>query len=516
MKTREKIFAVGLLMLFASLNINAQEVEKRICSDKYSVTIEEAMVQDGAVILDMDFYIPAGSIGDCESINFTPVIKNEQADRSLTLQTLSVCGVSKYNAKDCYSFNTECNSRTTKYNPYKVQNYPAEDQYVHYELAVDVQPWMIGSKLMLNTKKCICPCGTEDLGEDYLCDIPMYSKPMDINPVWAPLDIDDDGRCYANQDKGEGSIYIKGNDFMHEKVKIFFPVNVTKRVDSYFENADAVAKIQRLDQDKFDVESVKIEGVASPEASVKYNQGLSDRRSVTLEKIVKSKTDFPASVYSTKGIGEYWDDVKETVANSQEAVYADNRQALNDCVNSGQELDAKEASLKKIAKGAAYRELYKNVYPRSRFSFCDVTYKVRHFTPEEVLKYMYTRPELICVGEYYRTLLTLDECGSKYIEVLDTALVQYPDCPELNYLAGKCAFNRGDYAAAASFLSKAKDLPIVQNDLGCVDVKTNSPDNAERMFKKAQKGNVPQADENLRVVKKLRFNNKYFPESIAD
>ena len=53
MKTREKIFAVGLLMLFASLNINAQEVEKRICSDKYSVTIEEAMVQDGAVILDM-------------------------------------------------------------------------------------------------------------------------------------------------------------------------------------------------------------------------------------------------------------------------------------------------------------------------------------------------------------------------------------------------------------------------------------------------------------------------------
>jgi outer membrane protein OmpA-like peptidoglycan-associated protein len=514
MKTREKIFAIGFLMLFASLNINAQEVVKKICSDKYTVTVEEAMIEDGAVILDMDFYIPAESIGDCESVNFTPVL--EKADRSLTLQTLSICGVNKFNAQDCYSpyYGFGCNKN--QYNPYKVQNYPSEDQYVHYEIAVDLQPWMEGSKLIINAKKCICPCGTEDLGSDYICDVPMYGNPLDANPVWAPLDIDNDGRCYANQDKGEGSIYIKGKDLMHEKVKIFFPVNVTKRVDSYFENADAIAKIQRLDQDKFDVESVKIEGVASPEASVKYNQGLSDRRAVTLEKIVKAKTDFPASIYTTKGIGEYWDDVKETVANSQEAVYADNREALNSCVNGAQELDAKEASLKKIAKGAPYRELYKNVYPRSRFSFCDVAYKVRHFTPEEVLQYMNSRPELICVGEYYRTLQTLEACGEKYNEVLGVALKEYPDCPELNYLAGKCAYERGDYAAAAAYLNKAKDLPIVQNDLGCVNVKTNSPDNAENNFRKAQKGNVPQADENLRVVKKLRFNDKYFGVETAE
>ena len=343
MKTSGKIFAAVLMMLFASISINAQEIEKKVADGKFAVTVEEVMVEDDALVLDLYFFIPAGTVGDCESFTFTPVLENEGADRSLTLQTLTVAGASKFNAEDCYSFDY-CNSKKNAYNPFRVQNYPAEDQTVRYQLAVDPQPWMNGSKLMLYTKKCICPCGTEEYGPDELSDVPMYGNPLAIAPVWAPMEIDNDGRCYANKDKGEGSIYIKGKDVMHERVKIFFPVNVTRRVDSYFENADAIAKIQRLDQDKFQVESVSIEGVASPESSVKYNQGLSDRRASTLEKLVKSKTDFPAEAYSVKGVGEYWDDVKSTVANSQDAVYADNRDALNSCVNSAEGLEIGRAS----------------------------------------------------------------------------------------------------------------------------------------------------------------------------
>ncbi|MCI2082816.1 MAG: hypothetical protein LKJ93_06510, partial [Bacteroidales bacterium] len=371
MKTREKIFAAVLLMLFASVNINAQEIKKQVANETFSVTIEEVMFEDDALVIDMNFLIPAGTVDDCESVVFTPILENENTDRSLTLQSLTVSGASKYNAKDCYSFDY-CNSDKNAYNPYRVENYPSEDQKVRYQLVVDSQPWMNGGKLILKTKKCFCPCGVEDLGTDELCNVPMYEEPLDINPVWAPLDIDDDGRCYINQDKGEGSIYIKSKNDVHEKVKIFFPVNVTRRVDGYFENADAIAKIERLDEDKFEVKSVSIEGVASPEASVKYNQRLSDRRAVTLEKIVKGKTGFADELYSTKGIGEYWDDVKATVANSQETVYADNREALSECVNSEENLDAKESALRKIAGGAPYRKLYKDVYPRSRFSFCDV------------------------------------------------------------------------------------------------------------------------------------------------
>ncbi|MCI2082964.1 MAG: hypothetical protein LKJ93_07265, partial [Bacteroidales bacterium] len=180
------------------------------------------------------------------------------------------------------------------------------------------------------------------------------------------------------------------------------------------------------------------------------------------------------------------------------------------CVNSEENLDAKESALRKIAGGAPYRKLYKDVYPRSRFSFCDVVYKVRLFSPEEVLRYMDSRPELICVGEYYRTLKTLDESDGKYDEVLGIALKEYPDCPELNYLAGKSAYDKGNYADAASYLEKAKSLPAIQNDLGCVNIKVNSPDNAERNLKKAQKGNVSEADTNLKEVKKLRFNDRCF------
>lgn len=508
-KLLKRLSLVLTLVLVATASINAQEIERQICSEKITVVINNAMIEDDVVVVDCDFIIPTGTIDDCSSLNFVPYISSEDGEKSVDLQTLTVNGVKKH-AADCSVYYGFCNTKTTT--EYKVENDPTVDQVVSYAVSVNLRDWMLPtSKLMVRTSLCHTPCGVDKLGDDFLCNIPFVTEPLEIAPVWAPVALDEHGRVVGPEyDDTEASIYVKDKTLKYHNAKIYFPVNVTRSVEKYLENADALALLKTLDQENYQVEAIEINGWASPESTVKYNQSLSEKRAATMQKIIAANYSFPEEIYTTTGKGEYWEGVKNAVATSQSSAIAENREALQAVIDSDADLDKKEAELKKIARRAPYNELFKEVYPRSRFTDAVISYRVKQYTPEEVLVVMYERPEHICVGEYYRTLLTLEKCGEKYLEVLGIALEVYPDCPELNYLAGECAYNAGEYEDAEDYLKNATSIVEAVNDLGCAKVKLNEPEAAERNFKKAEKKGVEEATENLEVVKKLKFNNKYF------
>lgn len=174
------------------------------------------------------------------------------------------------------------------------------------------------------------------------------------------------------------------------KTRLYYPVNVTKSVESYMGNTEALKILSTLNKPDFDVVSIKITGWASPEATTKYNQMLSDKRAETVKGILKSLYRFPESVYETEGKGEQWGGITALV-NSDNKMAVKYMDAFKLALATENE-DAREAALKRIGNGEFYRYLYKNIYPEQRFADCEVMFKCNKVIEEEDAKVLAIAP----------------------------------------------------------------------------------------------------------------------------
>ena len=271
--------------------------------------------------------------------------------------------------------------------------------------------------------------------------------------------------------------------------KLYYPVNVTKEVDDYLENSQALSLLRTLDSPNFEVTDITINGWASPEATVAYNQKLSERRAATMKEIVSSRYSFPESVYNVAGKGEYWEGVEEYVAASNDA-------ALKKWAErSFSNLDAREAALKQLS---AYKDIFNTVYPRSRFADCDVTYKLVNFDAAAVRSIYNTYPEQLSEAEYV-ALGSLNDNVDK--AVVEKGLTYYPDSEALNNLAAKAAVAEGNYREAINYLQKAGNSREVLNNLGVCQMLLGQKEAATQSFQRAF--GLPQATQNLRELRKV-------------
>ncbi|MBR5736761.1 MAG: hypothetical protein IKX60_08240 [Bacteroidales bacterium] len=293
-----------------------------------------------------------------------------------------------------------------------------------------------------------------------------------ITPAWANL--------------GAGD----GDAEKHLSTKLYYPVNVTSEVDDYLENAQALSILRTLDSPNFDVTSIKINGWASPEATVAYNQKLSEKRAATMKDIVSGRYNFPESVYTVNGNGEYWDGVEAYVAAS------DNQKLKDWAAKSYSNLDAREAALKQFSE---YKDIFNTVYPRSRFADCDVTYKLVNFDAAAVRSIYNTYPEQLSEAEYVALATLNDELDKAVVE---KGLSYYPDSESLNNLAAKAAVAEGNYRQAVSYLQKAGNSREVLNNLGVCYMLLGEKESANQSFMRAF--GLPEATQNLKELKKVQ------------
>jgi len=296
-------------------------------------------------------------------------------------------------------------------------------------------------------------------------------KATDITPAWANL--------AANGGEPE----------KHLQTKLYYPVNVTNEVDDYLENAQTLSLLRTLDSPNFDVTGIKINGWASPEATVAYNQKLSEKRAATMKDIISSRYSFPEDVYTVSGNGEYWELVEAYAAASDDP-------ALKKWAEkSYSNLDAREAALKQTS---AYKDIFNTVYPRSRFADCDVTYKLVNFDAAAVRSIYNTYPEQLSEAEF-EALATLNDNVDK--AVVEKGLSFYPESQALNNLAAKAACAEGNYRQAISYLQKAGNSREVLNNMGVCYMLLGDKASATQSFQRAF--GLPEATQNLNELKKM-------------
>ena len=276
----------------------------------------------------------------------------------------------------------------------------------------------------------------------------------------------------------------------HLSTKLYYPVNVSNEVDDYLENSQALSLLRTLDSPNFDVTRIEINGWASPEASVAYNQRLSEKRAATMKEIISKRYNFPDEVYSVNGKGEYWDGIEAYVA-------ASNDPALKSWSEKKySNLDNKEAALKQLG---AYKDIFNTVYPRSRFADCDISYKLINFDAAAVRSIYNSYPEQLSEAEYV-ALASLNDNVDK--AVVEKGLKYYPESEALNNLAAKAAVAEGKYREAIEYLQKAGDSREVRNNLGACYMLLGNKEAATRALQGAY--GLPQATENMNMLKLMK------------
>ena len=151
-------------------------------------------------------------------------------------------------------------------------------------------------------------------------------------------------------------------------------MNVSESISSFSQNARAMQILSTLEKENFTVSKIIIKGWASPESSVSYNQGLSERRASDVKGIVARQYSFPESLYEVQGMGESWDEVVDYIRTTNNASITKVRDQLLDIVAKYPNLDAREAAIKSVGGGVPYQTLLAEAYPLARFAECEVIF----------------------------------------------------------------------------------------------------------------------------------------------
>ena len=347
-----------------------------------------------------------------------------------------------------------------------------EDQVVSYKTAVPFEDWMKDARVVLDPN--LCGCGKEEAGSPLLIADKIRRRPdkrYEVQPTFSYI------TPMAETEKHRAEVGTAFLDFQVGKYQI---------LPDFRNNAVELAKINNTIRTVTEDKNVKptgivLKGYASPEGSYASNKKLADNRVKALRDYIRQKNDFKADFFTMSSEPEDWAGFKEKVEADPNVP---NRSEVLAIIDSSDDPDRKEAKLRALGGGAAFRYVLKDIFPSLRRSEYKIDYTVREFTE--------------------------DEGRDEYNNVFDIAVRMFPNDPVANLNAANIAMGKGDYASAKNYLAKAGNAPEAVHAKGVLSMLTGDLTEAESLLKQAQDMGVKAAAINLEELRKKIEDNAVF------
>lgn len=351
---------------------------------------------------------------------------------------------------------------------------------INYAQSVPYEDWMEVCTVDLQARATGC-CGAEK-GPDQLypiAEIDLRRHEFEPDFVYmAPLDT------------AEKRFDLSG------RANIRFIVNRTNIDWSYANNyveLDSILRTVNAVKDNPDasVESITLTGFASPEGPYDNNVRLAKGRTEVVKEYVRANASFPASVYHTASVPEDWGGLREWLLTCN----LDNREAMIAFIDDPNVpvRTKNEEFMRRFPK--EYPFILANVYPPLRHTDYRITYTVRKYlTVEEIRQVFETRPRNLSLNEFYLLANSYEPGSPEYDDVFAVAVQMYPDDEIANLNAANSAINRGQWARAEQFLTRAGDVPLAIYGRGVLLAKQGKYDEALPWLEKAREAGVAQAE----------------------
>lgn len=346
--------------------------------------------------------------------------------------------------------------------------------------------WMDYSKLYLSED--LCGCG------DLLAQNRIPVGEFDNRPAPAPQMTFLAPKAEAVKARAE-----KGSAFVD------YVVNKTNILPDYRGNRKEIAKIvATIDLVKNDpnvsITEINIHGYASPEGSYANNTRLAEGRAASLKEYVRSLYTLPENIFTSNATPEDWAGLRRLVEGS---TLPEKSEILAIIDNPSLEPDARDNEIKRRFP-QTYQYMLREWYPGLRHSDYTVSYVVRPFTVEETKEMMKKNPKQVSLNEMFLVAQTYEPGSKEFNEVMDIAVKTYPEDETANLNAACAALNAQEWDKAAKYLSKAGTTPEAVHARGVLAMNTGNYDAAESYLTEARDRGIASAEANLKILERLR------------
>ncbi|MCC8174204.1 MAG: DUF3868 domain-containing protein [Odoribacter sp.] len=259
---------------------------------------------------------------------------------------------------------------------------------------------------------------------------------------------------------------------------------------------DNIQKI--LDDENREINHIYLHGYASPEGSYTLNEKLSRAHAESLRDYLIQYFKLNEEIFIVSNTVEDWSGFCTLIEKREMA----DKERIFTIVTSEDSPDGKERKLR--ALGSTWYTLMKNIFPLLRRTEYRIEYTIRDFSESEILNRNDINLELLSHFEYYKLAMSYDERDNKRLEILEKAVLTYPDdvIALSNYAAALLA--KGEVDRAGQYLEKIKDSPLAYNNMGVYLLLKGKEENALPYFQKAKSMGIPQAEDNLKEVERKK------------
>ena len=199
------------------------------------------------------------------------------------------------------------------------------------------------------------------------------------------------------------------------------------------------------------IKGIRLIGHASPEGTYSSNMSLSQRRAQTLKTYLNGIYNFRSEFIQARGEGEDWATLGKLVEQSNLA----GKQSLLGIIEGSSDPDSRDRQL--VALGTSQFEVIKEeMYPKLRRTDYQIDFEVAPISLERSKEVIRTNPRNLSLNEMFLVANTYEPGSAEFREVMNIAARTFPDNDVANCNAAAAALQRGDTAAAASFLGKVK------------------------------------------------------------
>lgn len=361
-----------------------------------------------------------------------------------------------------------------------------------YEEIIPYQPWMGNAAFNLVENLCGCNNDPEVLTQELITnDVSTEAKRLAaMTPVVAyiqpPVEM------------------VKMRSEQYE-AHLDFPVNKYVIQPEYMNNHKELANIQAMfdkvqNDPNLTVTQVDIEGWASPEGPLKFNEQLSQKRANALKNYLAKNEKVPANLYKVTFGGENW----EGLVKALEASSMPDKETFINIIRNTTDDARRKQEIMRVGGGAPYRTMLKEIYPGLRKVNCKIEYSVINFDVEQGRIIIKTNPKYLSLNEMYRVANSYPAGSDDFVNVFDVAVRLYPEDAVANLNSAAVALSRKDMRTAMNFMEKAnRQTAEYINNLGVYNFLNGNVEQATVDFTQAAQMGNEAAKNNLGQLQQI-------------
>lgn len=475
----KKIIFPILLALLAILPVSAQS----LMNNALNLSDVSLWQQGNTLSVTMKIDMQNLTISPQRSLTLTPLLTD--GEHNVALQDIIINGRRRQKAY-MRGLAIERKAPDAIVIPYEKREVLTYTQVIPYE------PWMANAAFNLVENLCGCGNANEMIAQELITnDVSTEAKRLAaMMPIVAYI---------------QPAVEVVKMRSDQYEAHLDFPVNKFVILPEFMNNQKELTSIHsmfdKIQNDRnLTVTQISIEGFASPEGPLKFNEQLSQKRADALKTYLASKEKVPANLYKVTFGGENWAGL---VAALEASSMKDKETFLNIIKNTTDDVRRKK-EIMSVGGGAPYRMMLKEIYPGLRKVNCKIDYSVVNFDVTQGRAIILTDPKYLSLNEMYQVANSYPAGSNDFINVFDIAVRMYPDDAVANLNAGAVALSRKDIRSATKFMEKAnKESAEYINNLGVYNFLNGNVQQAIANFNQAAQMGNKEAKSNMKRLQEI-------------